>query len=103
MGDYLKGEGQILGATQAKAASLPQAIAQLEPQIERAARICAHLENIADRLTGSRPQPAGADENRPDTPPHSLVDSLRRKRNDLDNWLTRCEQQLSRISEGLEG
>lgn len=94
--------GRLSGAKGAPVPdTLPAAIEEIGPELQRLENLLSSLGSIADRLCGSRPSDAGAPTE--PAPPHSMIDSLQRKRRLMANLITGCEQERDRIAQALGG
>ncbi len=82
--------------------SLVGIIQDLDPPIARLSKLVQHLSIIADRVEGSRPQEAACAVG-VDTPPHSTIDNLRRKRGSFSMLCQQLETEVTRIDRAIGG
>ncbi len=86
-------------ATQARPANMASIVADLDPIIHRLVKVANHLDRIADRIEGSRPEGVGTVEGQPT--PSSLIYELQRKRESLAAMCDRLENEANRIDRAL--
>lgn len=92
--------GEASSTLTAKAPDTVQSVTRdFDPLVQRIFKMASEIDMLGDRLEGSRPQDAGAAA--PDTPPHSLLDELQRKRVAFDHAIMLCESGLQRLNRAL--
>ncbi len=74
-------------------------ISDFDNQFHRLAKLVQHLGNIADRIEGGHPLEAMQE--KPDTPPHSTINDLVRKRDTLQMLCSQLEDEALRLDRGL--
>lgn len=77
-------------------------VSEFDRSLERAAKILASLRHLGDLVDGAKPQ-AAAEVSKLDTPPHSLIDNLRRKERALSGLMSQCEDAVQRLSQSIGG
>lgn len=82
-----------------KPASISNRIDELDPVIDRAANYADRLQKILDRLTG--PMPSAVSEDKPDTPPHGVLDAINRRRERLVDIMNNLEQTVSGLENSI--
>src|SRR5215831_6410957 len=80
--------------------NLTATIGELDPILDRLDRMGHGIEQLADKVGGTGPQPLNEPKG-PDTPPHSMVDNLHRKIMALDYLLNRADNHLNRLGRSL--
>ena len=73
----------------------------MENEAERLQKLYGMLEMIADRVDGTLPQQSMDGAKGLDTPPHSLLDNMRRKQRAISMTISRCETAAHRIAIAL--
>ncbi len=93
-------EGAAAGST-ARAASLIGVIADIDPILHKMVKAVQYLDMLGDRIEGSRPQ--DATQAKVDTPPHSTIDDLQRKRDEMLRLCNLIEEGARRIDRAFGG
>jgi len=83
-----------------KRETIGSVVTDFEPALERLAKLYLSLERIGDHLEGSRPQNV-AEATKLDTPPHCLMDNLRKKHRTVSSLAGQCEDAAMRIQNAL--
>lgn len=93
-------EGATAG-TAARGASLTGVISDFDSITHRLLKSVQLLSVIGDRIEGTRPQ--DATQAKVDTPPHSVIDDLQRKRDHMLRLCEQIEESASRIDRAFGG
>jgi hypothetical protein len=73
----------------------------MDTESERLQKLFGMLERIADHVDGVAPQQVDGNVTKMDTPPHSLLDTMRRRQRVIGLTISRCETAANRITGAL--
>lgn len=93
----------IENAAPSTADTVNSVVSEFDRSLERTGKILASLRHLGDLVDGAKPQAAGEGVSKLDTPPHSLIDTLRRKERALSALLSQCEDAVQRLSQSIGG